>query len=193
MFLFQYSAILDRDRDGGFVVSFPEFPEAVAQGETEQDALEEAADSLEEAVANRIVMNLELPEPCAAGGAYSVAVPASTALKAALYQAIRGLKMSKMQVAALLGLDEKEVRRLLDPYHPSKLNRIEELMKRLGRRVVIGLQAQPVEVEAAPARQTEGATVWESARNTPKNLYVMPGKSEPERTSEFVAPGEVAS
>jgi antitoxin HicB len=158
MFLFEYSATLAPDEDGGFVVTFADFPEAFAQGETEQEALEQAADSLEEAVANRIVMSLDLPEPSAASGAYTVAVPASTALKAVLYQTIRGLKMSKVQVAAHLGVDEKEVRNLLDPYHQSKLNRIEELLKRLGRRVVVGLQSLPSEATSVPV-QLEGAVV----------------------------------
>jgi antitoxin HicB len=170
MFLFEYSATLAADEDGGFVVTFPDFPEAIAQGETEQEALEQAADSLEEAVANRIVMSLDLPRPSAAPGSYAVAVPGSTALKAALYQAICGLRMSKVQVAAHLGVDEKEVRRLLDPYHPSKLNRIEELMKRMGRRVVIGLQSPPSEGKSSPVLQPEGTMVWPDARRTSSSV-----------------------
>lgn len=87
-------------------------------------------------------MNLPLPKasPRAAGQAL-VSVPAPTAVKAAFYSAIRQLSVSKVQLAAMLGVDEKEVRRLLDPHHPSKLNRIDELLRRLGKRLVIGSQA----------------------------------------------------
>jgi antitoxin HicB len=194
MILFQYSAVLVQDEDGGFVVTFPDFPEAVAQGETEQEALEAAADSIEEAVANRIMMNLDLPAPMATGASYTVIVPASTALKAALYQAIRSLKISKVQVAALLGVDEKEVRRLLDPYHPSKLTRIEELMKRLDRRIVVGLQQpMPAEVNVGPAHQPDGRVVWESEKKASKNLYIMPLTPESKGRVEPAAPSEIAS
>ena len=40
-----------------------DLPEAVTQGENCQDALFHAADCLEEAIANRIVMGFTIPEP----------------------------------------------------------------------------------------------------------------------------------
>jgi antitoxin HicB len=141
MFSYEYPVTLTPDEtDGGFVVTFPEFPEAITQGEGLDDALREAEDCLEEAVANRIVTNLELPVPgVPQPGQRLVAVPSGTAVKAAFYTAIRELKLSKVQLAAQLGVDEREVRRLLDPYHPSKLNRIEELLRKLGKRIVVRL------------------------------------------------------
>jgi antitoxin HicB len=52
---FSYPVILTADEtDGGFVVSFPDLPEAITQGEDAGDALTQAADALEEAVAGRI-------------------------------------------------------------------------------------------------------------------------------------------
>jgi len=142
-FAYEYPVTLVPDEEsGGYVVSFADFPEAITQGDTAEEAIEQAEDCLEEAVANRIAMNLPLPKasPRAAGQAL-VSVPAPTAVKAAFYSAIRQLSVSKVQLAAMLGVDEKEVRRLLDPHHPSKLNRIDELLRRLGKRLVIGSQA----------------------------------------------------
>ena len=46
-----------------------------------------------------------------------------------------------MQLARQLGVDEKEVRRLLDPHYASKLPRIAQAIQLLGRRLVIGLEA----------------------------------------------------
>jgi len=61
---FVYPAILTPDaKDGGFVVTFVDLPEAITQGETEGEALREAADCLEEAMANRIVTGLPIPPP----------------------------------------------------------------------------------------------------------------------------------
>jgi antitoxin HicB len=48
-------------------------------------------------------------------------------------------KVSKVALAARLGIDEKEVRRLLDPAAPSKLTRLEAALGALGSRLVVEL------------------------------------------------------
>jgi len=45
-----------------------------------------------------------------------------------------------VQLAKQLGIDEKEVRRLLDPHYASKLPRIAHAIQLLGKRLVIGLE-----------------------------------------------------
>ncbi len=52
---FVFPANLTADKDGGFVVAFADLPEAITQGEDAKNALSEAADCFEEAIANRIV------------------------------------------------------------------------------------------------------------------------------------------
>ena len=66
--------------------------------------------------------------------------PAETVAKAALYTAMREAGISKIQLARRLGVDEKEVRRLLDPHYGSKLPRIAEAISLLGKKLVIGLE-----------------------------------------------------
>ena len=140
---FVYPAVLaPDDEDGGFVVTFVDLPEAITQGKDTKDALEEAADCLDEAIANRIVMGMPIPKPSRIGkGRYAVSLPAQTAAKAALYVALREANISKTELARRLRCDEKEVRRLLDPRHPSKLPRIESAMAAVGHKLVVGLQA----------------------------------------------------
>jgi len=117
-------------------------PEAITQGDDRTDALREAADCLEEAVANRIVMGLSLPLPSPLKKhQYAVPLPAQTAAKTALYVALQEAQITKAELAKRLGCDEKEVRRLLDPRHPSKLPRIESALAAVGQRLVVGLQA----------------------------------------------------
>jgi hypothetical protein len=67
-------------------------------------------------------------------------VPAQTAFKAALYEEIQSQSLSKIQLAARLGVVEKEVRRLLDPRHSSKLPRIAEILELVGKHIVVGVQ-----------------------------------------------------
>ena len=140
---FIYPARLKPDSvDGGFVVTFTDFPEAITQGEDVEDALHEAADCLDEAIVNRIVTGLSIPLPSAVKkGFYSVPLAAHSAAKAALYIALQEARMTKAGLAKRLGCDEKEVRRLLDPRHPSKLPRLETALAAIGRRLIVGFQA----------------------------------------------------
>jgi antitoxin HicB len=129
-------------QEGGFVVTFVDLPEAITQGETIEEALQEAADCLEEAMANRIVTGLPIPSPSRIKrGQYAVPVPAQTAAKAALYIALQEAQITKAELAKRLQCDEKEVRRLLDPRHPSKLPRLEAALAAVGHRLVVSLQS----------------------------------------------------
>lgn len=122
------------------MVTCRDFPEAITQGETIEDALTEAADALEEAIAARTDDGRDIPAPSAAKrGERLVSVPPSMALKAAVYLAVREAGISNSEFARRLRLDEKEARRILDPHHPTKLPRVEEALSVLGRHVELAL------------------------------------------------------
>jgi antitoxin HicB len=174
--IYEYSALLTADPDGGFVVKLPDFPEAITQGDSREDALTNAQDCLEEAVANRIVLQLPLPSPVqrSGDGVYTVLLPANTALKAAFYTAIRQLSLSKIELAAMLGVDEREVRRLLDPYHASKLTRIVELLERIGKSLRIEL-IDASRIPSQKSSETTAGPVWDEPAKTVRGLYVHDG------------------
>ncbi|MFL6199316.1 MAG: type II toxin-antitoxin system HicB family antitoxin [Thermoanaerobaculia bacterium] len=138
---FAYPVTLTSDEtDGGFVVTFPDVPEAITQGNDVTDALVQAADALEEAIAGRIRRGDSIPEPSKARPDQPVVlVPALTAAKAALYLALREAGISKSELAGRLGCDEKEVRRLLDPKHLSKLPGIQKALAALGKGIAVRL------------------------------------------------------
>lgn len=140
---YKYPANFMPADEGGFVITFPDVPEVVTQGESVQDCVREASDALEEAIIGRINIGEEIPVPSAIRrGQYAIPLPAQSALKAALYEEIRAQGRTKVQMAAHLGIDEKEIRRLLDPHHPSKLPRIAEVLERVGKRVVVSIEDQ---------------------------------------------------
>src|SRR3990167_6159301 len=94
---FNYPVNLHKETHGGYVVTFPDLPEAITQGETVADALNEAADCLEEAIANRIAMKLPIPTPQRIRKKqYCVLLHATLAAKAALYLTIREAKLSNL-------------------------------------------------------------------------------------------------
>jgi antitoxin HicB len=140
---FLYPANLTPDpQDSGFVVTFPDVPEAITQGDDVPEALQQAADCLEEAIAGRIRRHEPIPHASSVGPEqYAIALPASTAAKAALYLALRQAKLTQVELAERLHCDEKEVRRLLDPRHASKLSRVETALATLGHELVVGVRA----------------------------------------------------
>ena len=139
---FQYPVLLTPADEGGYVVTCRDLPELATQGESIDDALEQAADAMDEVFATYLTDGLDLPPPSKAKRReHLVAPPAETVAKAALYVAMRQAGISKVQLAKRLGVDEKEVRRLLDPHYGSKLPRIAKAISLLGQRLVIGVEA----------------------------------------------------
>ena len=133
---FSFPARFNPDDDGGFVVTFRDLPEAITQGDTEQQASIEAADCLEEAIAARIDEQLNIPIPSSAQiNEHIVILPIQTALKATLYLAMKEAAITKVQLARALEVNEKEVRRILDPRHGTKLSTIERALAALGKKI----------------------------------------------------------
>ena len=67
---FAWPATLDAAAEGGFVVTFPDFPEGFTQAETPEEALAQATDLLETMIANYMAEGgrSRPPQPRKAGG-----------------------------------------------------------------------------------------------------------------------------
>jgi antitoxin HicB len=140
---FAYPAKVEQDEAGFFLVTFPDFPEAATDGRSREEALAEAADCLEEAVAGRIKRGEDIPLPSrACEGMAPVALSTLYAMKAALYLALRDAELSEAGLAARLGRDEKEIRRLLDPRHASRPEALEAALHAVGKRVQVVIEDQ---------------------------------------------------
>lgn len=138
---FVYPASLRPEARGRFTVTFRDLPEAITSGKNQADALLQAADCLDEAIAGRIADGLEIPQPSRPRrGEASVPLPAPMAAKAALCLALRGTKLSQNGLARKLKLDGREIRRMLDPRHPTKLARIQRVLTLLGKRLSLVLE-----------------------------------------------------
>ncbi len=109
-------------------------PEAISQAETAATCVEEGSGALQAAIEARILDGLDIPTASPAKrGERLVAVPVHTALKAALYLTMRECGITRVELARRLGIDEKEARRMLDPYHATKADRLERALAVLGR------------------------------------------------------------
>jgi antitoxin HicB len=132
---FSYPAKFTRDRrDGGFVITFRDIPEAISQAETIEEAPAEAAGALQAALEGRVRSALNVPKATRSKrGERSIAVPIQTALKVALYLELRKSGVTRVELARRLRIDEKEARRMLDPHHPTKADRLERALLALGK------------------------------------------------------------
>ena len=131
---FVFPAQLRPDRTGEVVVSFRDLPECLTSGADEAEALTEAADALEEAIAGRIKRGDDIPAPSARqSGERRVAVPSGMAAKAALALTFRESGLPRAEFAALAGTDEGSIGRMLDPKHRTAPSHIERILRVLGQ------------------------------------------------------------
>ncbi|OPB32143.1 type II toxin-antitoxin system HicB family antitoxin [Bartonella sp. AR 15-3] len=135
-----YQAKLKSDPDGGFVVTFPDIPEAVTAGENRVEALENATEALALALRSYLMRGLSLPTAQQYKDLVAVTVDAWNALKLAVIEAFIGAGITKTELANRLGKKETEARRILDPNHPTKLQTLEQALAVLGKRVVITIK-----------------------------------------------------
>lgn len=127
--------------EGGFTVTFPDVPEAITQGETEEEAAAMAEDALVTALSFYTDKGEPLPRPSPAHGRPVAYVPALVAAKLALHDAMLAAGVSNVALARRLGVDEKTVRRLRDPLHQSRISQIDAALRALGRRMAIVIEA----------------------------------------------------
>ncbi len=134
---FTYPILLTEDPiDGGFVVTCRDLPEVITQGDSLEACFIEAADALDEAIHSHIKHGMDIPHSSKPEkGEHLVPVPVTTAMKAAIYLTTKGQK--KVDLATKWGVDEKEVRRVLDPKHTTKVSTLEHVLSRLGKRVEV--------------------------------------------------------
>ena len=159
-----WPATLMRDDEGRVQVRFPDFPEALTDAADEWEALAEAADCLAEAVAARIADGEDIPAPGPIAPRHACCASfALLAYKAALFSAMRRDGISKSELARRLCVDEKDVRRLIDPrYRGSKVERLHAAL------AACGVGAQLTLVDASDER------LFGSRRSGPANRRSRP-------------------
>ncbi len=113
-----WPASAETQDDGGVLVRLRDIPGALTEGADRAEALVNASDALSEAIAATMAGREDIPPPSKRRtGEFMVAPDAVIAFKAIVYAAMRANGLSNIDMAARLGVDEKEIRRMLDPAH----------------------------------------------------------------------------
>ena len=137
---YAYPCILTpvKEEGEGFVVTFPDVPEAITGGKTRDGALVMAQDGLAVALGMYVKSRDEVPVPSAvAPSQVLVAVPPIVAAKLALYSAMRSQGITNVALAAQMGLSEGAIRRLVNPDHRSHISQVEKALHAVGRTLIV--------------------------------------------------------
>jgi antitoxin HicB len=150
---YAYPARISRAREGGWLIAFRDFPEGHSQAEDGEDVIDIAEGLLQACVEARLLDSLEVAEPSdLRPGEVLVTVPMETATKAALLSAVASSGTSQVALARTLSMHEKEIRRMLDPRHSSKLPRVARVLKALGKELRISVVDVPKPPQARQLR-----------------------------------------
>lgn len=138
---FRFNAIFEPGDKRGLVVSFPDVPEAITQGKTTAEAYAMAEEALGLALLTYPARGLPIPKARARGrDMIPVAVAPDVAAKLAVLEAFAQAGITKSDLARRLDKDEKEVRRILDPSHATKLQALADALRVLGKRLVVAVE-----------------------------------------------------
>jgi len=126
----------------GFVITFPDLPEAITEGDSPEEAMEYAIDALETVLSEYINRRRDMPRPMRVRGKNIRMGPlaALSEAKLALYGAMRAGGVRKADLARRIGAQKSQVDRLLDLKHRSRLDQIETALKALDKRLSIHVE-----------------------------------------------------
>jgi len=121
-----------------FLVTFPDIPEAITQGDDIEDALRHGADALETALDYYLESGRPIPAPSKPKrGQHLIELPASLSEKVLLVNEMVAQKVRPAELARRLKVTPQEVTRLIDVHHTTKIDGIAVALKALGKTMEI--------------------------------------------------------
>jgi len=137
---FGYRYTLERQQNGWWRVRFPGVPEALTEGETEEEARANAVDCVISALEGYMKAKRPLPrEGAGHSGPNRAVLPSIVTAKLAVYETMRARGWSKVRLAKELGYPENSIRRLLDLQHSSHMWIIDEALAKMNAELSIDL------------------------------------------------------
>lgn len=135
-----YPVKLSPAEEGGFVVTFRDIPEAITQGDSQEEALEMAKDALITAMDFYFEDKRSVPSPSALeNGEQFVELPPSLASKVLLLNEMVNQKVTASDLARRMGTIPQEVNRIIDLHYITKIDRIAQALSALGKRLELGV------------------------------------------------------
>lgn len=135
----KYPATFTPETDG-FVVTFRDIPEAITQGDTEQEALDMARDALITAMDFYFEDRRPVPAPSKAKpGERMISLPINLSAKVLLLNEMLSQKVIPAELARRMGVKPQEVTRILDLGYSTKIDTVAAALSALGRELGLSL------------------------------------------------------
>jgi antitoxin HicB len=126
---FGYEYTLEQQENGWWLLRFPGVPEALTEGETEEEARANALDCIISAIEGYMKAYRPLPREFSGHSGPDRAVfPSLVTAKLHVYETMRNLGWSKARLSKELRIPENSVRRLLDLHHSSQMQIIDDAL-----------------------------------------------------------------
>ena len=136
--MLRYPMHLEAAEEGGFIISFPDIPEAHSQAEDEVEAIKRGTDALETALEFYLEDHRPIPAPSKPKRCQKmVELSASTSAKVLLLNEMNAQKVRPAELARRLQVTPQEVTRLIDLRHTSRIDGIAVALKALGKTMEI--------------------------------------------------------
>ena len=135
--MFKYPVTLTLDKkDGGFVVTFKDVPEAITQGDTVPQALAAAKEALESALDFYFEDKRAVPAPSKPKrGQHVIELPASLSAKVLLLNEMIAQNVRPAELARRLKTTPQEVNRLTNVRHTTRIDSIATALQALGKQL----------------------------------------------------------
>jgi antitoxin HicB len=138
---FSYPAKFTTGIDGRVLVVFIDLARVATDGKDDREAMAEAMDALGSDLSIRLSRREEIPTPSPSKrGQRLVPVPLWLAPKLGLYLAMREQNVTNSELARRLRLHERVIRRMLDPEHATKAEKIQAALATLGKQMTVEIR-----------------------------------------------------
>lgn len=120
----------------GYLVQFPDIPEAITYGASREEALEMAQDALITALEFYFEDLRKVPTPSPVKeGDYFIDLPASTAVKVHLLNEMIAQHIKQVDLAKRMRLSPTQVNRMVNLRQATKIDTLNDAFKALGKRL----------------------------------------------------------
>jgi antitoxin HicB len=136
----EYPAIFDPAAEGGYTITFPDFPEAISEGDSFEEANYNAIELLDLTLKSRMEDNEIIPLPHTETGANIQMIAPDVNIQAALLVKLNRGEKKFSDLARTLGTSWPAVSRLEDPKHWPSLRQLDKVAAALGKRLVLSLE-----------------------------------------------------
>lgn len=139
---YAYPAIIKKSRGGTYDVRFVNFKEGFADGNTLEEARDNACEVLSLLLESYLAFKKTLPAPATKKGAILILPDAKTQAALALYDSLSSSKKVKTmaQLARAMDTSWAAASRLGDPSHWPTLKLLDKAVRATGKRLVISVE-----------------------------------------------------